>query len=62
MRRLAKILIEQETIEKDQFERLLRGEPEQNPLPNDSPRKQPNPTRSKRKRAQKPQPAPAPSG
>jgi cell division protease FtsH len=62
MHRLAKILIEQETIEKDQFERLLRGEPEQNLLPNDSPPKQPNPTRPKRKRAPKPQPAPAPSG
>jgi hypothetical protein len=55
--RLAKILIEQETIEKDQFEHLLRGEPEQNLLPNDSPPKQPNPTRPKRKRAPKPQPA-----
>jgi cell division protease FtsH len=62
MHRLAKILIEQETIEKDQFEHLLHGEPEQNLLPNDSPPKQPNPTRPRRKRAPKPQPAPAPSG
>jgi cell division protease FtsH len=60
--RLAKILIEQETIEKDQFEHLLRGEPEQNPHAHDTPRKRPNPTRPKRKRAPKPQPAPAPSG
>jgi cell division protease FtsH len=62
MQRLAKILIEQETIEKDEFEHLLRGEPEENLLPNDGPPKQPNPTRPKRKRAPKPQPAPAPSG
>jgi cell division protease FtsH len=61
MHRLAQILIEQETIEKDQFERLLGGEPEQNLLPSDGPPKQPNPARPKRKRAPKPQPAAAPS-
>jgi cell division protease FtsH len=59
MHRLAKILIEQETIEKEEFEHLLRGEPEQNPHAHDTPRKRPNPTRPKRKRAPKPQPAPS---
>jgi cell division protease FtsH len=61
MHRLAKILIEQETIERDQFEQLLHGEPEPPPQPKDGPRRQPNPTHPTRKRAPKPQPAPAPS-
>jgi cell division protease FtsH len=61
MHRLAKILIEQETIERDQFEQLLHGEPEPPPQPKDGPRRQPNPTHPRRKRAPKPQPSPAPS-
>jgi cell division protease FtsH len=53
---IAAILIEDETIDKEQFERLLHGEPEENALAPPPPRPKPQ-----RKRARKQQPTRAPA-
>jgi cell division protease FtsH len=58
---IAAILIEHETIDKAQFERLLGGEPEQNVLAHEPPPAQPA-RKPQRKRARKPQPSRAPTG
>ena len=55
---IAAILIEHETIDKEQFERLLHGEPEQNVLAHDPP---PRSRKPQRKRARKPQPSRTPT-
>jgi cell division protease FtsH len=57
---IAAILIEHETIDKEQFERLLGGEPEQNVLAHEPPPAQPA-RKPQRKRARKPQPSRAPT-
>jgi cell division protease FtsH len=53
---IAAILIDHETIGKEQFERLLRGEPEQNVLAHDPPPAQ-RTRNPRRKRAAKPRPS-----
>jgi cell division protease FtsH len=59
---LSAILIERETIDKDQFERLLAGEPEESVFPEEAPAQpEPKPEEEKeRKPAPKPQPRPVP--
>jgi cell division protease FtsH len=62
LHRLSAILIERETIDKDQFERLLAGEPEESVFaeetkPAEAPKEEPE---SERKPALKPQPRPLP--
>jgi cell division protease FtsH len=59
---LSAILIERETIDKDQFERLLAGEPEESVFPEEAPA-QPEPKAGEekgRKPAPKPKPRPVP--
>jgi cell division protease FtsH len=63
LHRTSAILIERETIDKDQFERLLAGESEESVFPEEA---QPTPTQkhdaeeAERKRQPKPQPRPVP--
>jgi cell division protease FtsH len=62
LHKLSAILIERETIDKDQFERLLAGESEESIFPEEA---QPTPTQKhdaeeERKRQPKPQPRPVP--
>jgi hypothetical protein len=57
---IAAILIEHETIDKEQFERLLHGEPEQNVLARETPPTKPAP-KPQRKRARKPRPKRTPT-
>jgi cell division protease FtsH len=59
---LSAILIERETIDKDQFERLLAGEPEESVFPEEAPAQpEPKPEEEKeRKPAPKPKPRPVP--
>jgi cell division protease FtsH len=57
---IAAILIEHETIDKEQFERLLHGEPERNVLAHDPPQVK-RPPKPRHKRARKPQPSSAPT-
>jgi cell division protease FtsH len=56
---LAGILIELETIDKDEFERLLRGEPEHNVLPDKTLPTETTRARPRPKRTRKPRPRPA---
>jgi cell division protease FtsH len=53
---IAAILIEHETIDKDQFERLLHGEPASNILPDDTPPKPTTTAKARPKRTRKPTP------
>jgi cell division protease FtsH len=57
---IAAILIEHETIDKEQFERLLHGEPEQSVLAHETPPTTPTPE-PQRKRARKPRPSRTPA-
>jgi cell division protease FtsH len=62
LHRLSQILIERETIDKDQFERLLAGETEQQVFPpeeEEAPEVQPEPDR-KREPMRRPFPLPGP--
>jgi cell division protease FtsH len=59
LHRLSAILIERETIDKDQFERLLAGEDEAAVFPEEPPTVEPEPTPEREKRP-KPQPKPFP--
>jgi cell division protease FtsH len=60
LHKLSAILIERETIDKDQFERLLAGEAEQSVFPEEL-TPQPEPAEEKpRKPAPKPKPRPVP--
>jgi cell division protease FtsH len=61
LHKLSAILIERETIDKDQFERLLAGEAEESVFPEEEPA-QPEPTgeEKERKPAPKPKPRPVP--
>ena len=59
LHRLSAILIERETIDKDQFERLLAGEDEADVFPEEPPPVEPEPAPEREKRP-KPQPKPFP--
>jgi cell division protease FtsH len=59
LHQLSAILIERETIDKDQFERLLAGEPEADVFREEPPAAEPEPTPEREKRP-KPQPKPFP--
>ena len=59
LHKLSAILIERETIDKDQFERLLAGEDEHTIFPEPEPEPEPEPDKA-RKPAPKPQPRPLP--
>jgi cell division protease FtsH len=59
LHRVSMILIERETIDKDQFERLLAGEPEESVFPADAPAPEEAPAPADDK-ARKPQPKPRP--
>ena len=61
LHQLSAILIERETIDKDQFERLLAGEAEEDVFPDEQPVAEPEPAREpERKPAPKPKPFPLP--
>jgi cell division protease FtsH len=62
LHKLSAILIERETIDKDQFERLLAGESEESVFPEESiePEEAPAEGEAERKPAPKPQPRPVP--
>jgi cell division protease FtsH len=63
LHRISLILIERETIDKDQFERLLAGEPEEAVFPDEAPSREPSPEsgdEKKRKPEPKPRPFPLP--
>jgi cell division protease FtsH len=57
---LSAILIERETIDKEQFERLLAGEAEESVFAEEIPAAQPEPEPEEKKPALKPQPRPLP--
>ena len=57
---IAAILIEHETIDKEQFERLLRGEPEHDVLTDATPPEQATPAKPRPKRTRKPRASRAP--
>ena len=57
---LSAILIERETIDKDQFERLLAGEPEDEVFAEDTPAPAPEKPADEPKRRPTPQPRPFP--
>jgi len=59
LHRISAILIERETIDKDQFERLTAGEPEETVFPEEVPPVAP-PPEEERKRAPQPKPRPFP--
>ncbi|HZC29409.1 MAG TPA: cell division protein FtsH, partial [Gaiellaceae bacterium] len=59
LHRISTILIERETIDKDQFERLLAGEAEESVFPDETPEAAPEPAPADEK-ARKPQPKPRP--
>jgi cell division protease FtsH len=58
LHRISNILIERETIDKDEFERLLAGEPEESVFPEEAPA-EPVPAPADEKKRQ-PQPKPRP--
>ena len=57
---IAAILIEHETIDREQFERLLRGEPERDVLPPEAPPEKTTRAKPQRKRTSKARPSGAP--
>jgi cell division protease FtsH len=59
LHRISAILIERETIDKDQFERLLAGEAEESVFPEEAPAESPAP-RGDEERRRLPQPKPKP--
>jgi cell division protease FtsH len=61
LHKLSSILMERETIDKDQFERLLAGEAEEQVFPDETPAQAPEQKREEeRKRTPKPRPFPLP--
>jgi cell division protease FtsH len=61
LHQLSAILIERETIDKTQFERLLQGEPEESVFAEDTPAAEPEPeAEPEKKPALRPQPRPLP--
>jgi cell division protease FtsH len=62
LHRISTILIERETIDKDQFERLLAGEAEEAVFVDESEEAEPEkPKEDERKRVPKPRPTPFPT-
>jgi cell division protease FtsH len=61
LHRISAILIERETIGKDQFERLTAGESEESVFPEETPIPEPAPTEEERKRLPQPKPRPFPA-
>jgi cell division protease FtsH len=61
LHRIAAILIERETIGKDQFERLTAGESEESVFPEETPEPEPALPEEERKRLPQPKPRPFPS-
>ena len=59
LHRISQILIERETIDKEQFERLLAGESEESVFPEETPAPEPE-SAEERKPKLKPQPRPIP--
>jgi cell division protease FtsH len=60
LHRISMILIERETIDKDQFLRLLAGDPEADVFPDETPEAAPAPSEEERKRHPQPKPRPFP--
>jgi cell division protease FtsH len=60
LHRISAILIERETIDKDQFERLAAGEGEESVFPEETPSPEPAPPEEERKRLPQPRPRPFP--
>jgi cell division protease FtsH len=60
LHRLTAILIERETIDKDQFERLLAGEDEESVFPSETPAEAPADEKSEKERRRAPTPRPFP--
>jgi cell division protease FtsH len=60
LHRIAAILIERETIDKDQFERLAAGESEDTVFPEETPEPEAAPPEEERKRMPQPKPRPFP--
>jgi cell division protease FtsH len=63
LHKISAILIERETIDKDQFERLLAGEDEGTVFPDEAPADEPQPEpqeEPKRQRQPRPRPFPLP--
>jgi cell division protease FtsH len=60
LHRISAILIERETIDKDQFERLTAGEGEESVFPEETPEPEPAPPEEERKRLPQPKPRPFP--
>ncbi|MEP6978376.1 MAG: ATP-dependent zinc metalloprotease FtsH, partial [Thermoleophilia bacterium] len=60
LHRISMILIERETIDKDQFLRLLAGDAESDVFPDEAPEAAPAATEEERKRAPQPKPRPFP--
>ncbi len=60
LHRMSAILIERETIDKDQFERLAAGEAEETVFPDDEPEPEAAPPEEEKKRLPQPKPLPFP--
>jgi cell division protease FtsH len=60
LHRISGILIERETIDKDQFERLLAGEDESSVFPDEAPEAETEPQAEERRRRPQPKPVPRP--
>jgi cell division protease FtsH len=60
LHRISGILIERETIDKDQFERLLAGEDESSVFPDEAPEAETEPPAEERRRRPQPKPVPRP--
>ena len=61
LHRLSAILIERETIDRDQFERLLAGETEEQVFPEEAPPAPSAPPEEEKKRLPQPKPRPFPA-
>ena len=61
LHRISAILIERETIDKDQFERLLAGAPEDEVFAEEEAPAAPEPEPEERRREREPKPRPFPS-
>jgi hypothetical protein len=60
LHKLSAILIERETIDREQFERLLAGDSEEQVFPEEAPAVPPAPPEEEKKRLPKPKPRPFP--
>jgi cell division protease FtsH len=60
LHQISAILIERETIDKDQFERLLAGEDEGSVFPEEAPEAEPSTPQEEPRRERQPRPRPFP--